>query len=233
MNLGSAVVGSAVLHAVFLANLQYPAVILPAWQSKGPMQVSYIPTQRPPAPKVVARAPKRGLKLPTKAVKAAAAPKATQRITPAPQKKLSPVRKLASIIKPRRQTRKVQPKTQKAGSSMRGGSGGVAPALLTPEDFAEYEYQQQVRQTLKAAMVYPEGVGVTAGKAWLTVTIDRSGHLKSVWCTKAEAEIYRLAALEGARSIQRFASFPRELKNQTLTFEFVIAFRPSHTAVSS
>lgn len=208
---------SVSLHWFVLSQWPSPVVRVPIWRSSEPLEVVYLP----PAPEPAQAAPS------TKAVAVAPRPAPTSRPAPAPP---TPRRVTQTLRRPPAASGTVlAPRTVPDAAP----PAKPVPSLLTPADFAQFQYKQRVRQVLQRAIAYPMDVGLTRGSTRLRLTISRNGQVKAAACQAADAPRFEEATLDGVMAAAPFGPFPRELSAEELTFDFRVTFTPGvETSVS-
>ena len=167
------------LHGFLLTQWPSPVVQVPRWTSAETIRITYLPSPGPPRVDGVSRAAMRRLT----PVHAAAASSGQE-----PRMANPAVPPLPSVAVPAAPPRPA-PTVSSPPSSV---SSPAIPSLLSPADFARFQYKQVIRERLRQGLRYPEGAGMTArGRVQLTMTLAPDGSVVTASCR---------SAITGARS---------------------------------
>lgn len=108
------------------------------------------------------------------------------------------------------------------------------PSVLTPGDFAAFRLKQQLRHRLQQAILYPAAAGPAGrGQARIRVTIGRDGRVCAAAVLAADAALFEAAAMAGIMAVEPLPPLPVEITEETVAYEFLIAFTPgAETTIS-
>jgi len=221
MNLKTAVGWSVVFH-LFLLVMQPPQGFVPVDEER-PIKVTYVPTlqavssparpkvQPPPAPVLPKPAPVSAEKPSAPAVSAPPVPKPPRQETP-PRPVPQPVVSPPPPVQNRPVT--IWDADTRSSSSI---------SNLPEGEFADLQHKQQVRQHLKAHLIFPsEGI---QGTVRLRLILAPNGTLQDLVLLEASDSRLGEMALEGAQSAEPFPPFPAHMKKSQVLYEYIIQYR--------
>ncbi|MBI4227973.1 MAG: TonB family protein [Candidatus Omnitrophica bacterium] len=212
------------LHGFLLMQWPGPFVQPPRWQSSEPITVTYLPAWEP-LNEASRRAWPPGPAASPLEKPSGAAKRVSDRRVPRAGAPARPQRGMGGIVDPRedggvgsRQDPAVSPHAR------------PVPSLLTPADFAAFQYKQAVRARLQRAIRYPAQANGGQGSVRLQLTIGRTGALQAASCDEPSAPVFAEAAMEGMTAAAPFPPMPAELTLASETYEFFVAFLPGEDA---
>lgn len=237
------------LHGFLLSQWPSPFVQPPSWTSSEPMTVIYVPAWiegrqvnarsaaltstpalRQGSPR--GRSPEPELRSASGHGSAGQSPRRASAESAGPRASLGPV-------SPVRRTAIPEGADGAAPANQAGVGSRQAPAitssfdarsvpsLLTPADFAAYQYKQLVRDRLRRAIRYPARANGGDGSVRLQLTVGRTGALQAASCEEASVPLFAAAAMEGVEAAAPFPPMPDDLTLASETYEFFIAFLPN------
>ena len=202
MNLGKAVGWSVAVHIGFLV-MQTPSRFVPPDDIR-PIRVTYLPLNRPAA--VVPAAVRQAARPPI--VPVAASP-----VLPAPK----PVPVAPPV------SREAPPPLRPVSVSDVPTPPSSSISSLPEGEFAALQHKQRVRQHLRAHLNFP--ASWIQGTVRLRLILNPDGTLETASVLEASDPRLESAALEGAESAGQYPRFPKEMKNSSVRYDFLVQYR--------